>query len=60
MCSSPAWSQPAERTVHQWRQIQTGNLPAAPNRIRLSWLGAPIEKIPLIRMPPGSTASMAR
>ena len=60
MCRRPACSQPAERSVHQRPARKTGPAPLAPKRMSASWLGANNEKRPLLRIPCGSTSSMAR
>ena len=56
----PPCSHDAERIVHQRPKRNRGTAPLAPNRNRLSMLGDPSEKSPLISMPLGSAARVAR
>src|SRR6267143_5948679 len=52
MCSSPAWSHPALKTVHQRPSPKTGYAPLAPNRIRIVLLGERADRMPPPPMAP--------
>ncbi len=60
MCSSPACNQPADSTVHQRCNSNTGPEPLAPKRSRLSRLGARKLKMLSVWMPFGSTTSIIK